>query len=91
MEDAEDNTAGNIAAAKGGVGARHTTTRRQEDKIANGAANILDAAGQPAAGNLVKTEGDSSDGALTEDGATVGAQAGDIEDSTLEGAGSQVP
>lgn len=66
-------------------------SRRQADKIANGAAAILDAAGQPAAASAVETNGDSVDGTLTSDAANEGAQLGSTEESTLEGAGSAVP
>lgn len=84
VENAEDNTATTITTTK-------AATRRQLDKIANGAANVLNAAGAPAAATVVQTDGDNVDGQLTDDAATDGAQVGSDEETTLEQAGSDVP
>jgi hypothetical protein len=60
-------------------------------RISNGAAAVLDAAGANAAGDAVKTNGDSIDGELTSAAANAGAQVGSTEESTLESIGSSVP
>ena len=104
FQDAEDNTANTIssvtgqggnASPGGGSGSPPPPPppphRRQADKIANGAAAILNAAGAPAAGSAVQTNGDSVDGELTSGAANAGAQVGSTEESTLEGIGSSVP
>jgi hypothetical protein len=91
-ENAEDNTASLITSAKGSIPATvGRKIRRQADKIANGAAAVLNAAGATAAGNAVQTNGDSVDGTLTSDAANAGAQVGSTEESTLESLGSAVP
>lgn len=89
-ENAEDNTADNIRAAKGAVPAT-PRSRRQLDKIANGAANVANAAGAPAAGNVVQSNGDRIDGQGTSDSAVVGEQVGSDEETVLEQAGSDAP
>jgi hypothetical protein len=92
IENAEDNTAKLIG---GGAGAPATGVpkigSRQGDKIANGAANMLNAAGQPGAASFVKTNGDNVDGQLTDDATNIGAQFGGDEESMLEGIGSDIP
>ena len=94
VENAEDNTADLIRQLKGGAatpalpGAR---IKRQGDKIANGLANIIDAAGSPSTASVVKTAGDNIDGDLTSGAANAGADVGTMEESTLEDAGSAVP
>jgi hypothetical protein len=90
IENAEDNTASLITSAKGSTSAS-PVTRRQLDKIANGAGAVLDAAGAPAAANVVTSNGDSVDGTLTSDAADAGASVGSAEESALESAGSAVP
>jgi hypothetical protein len=57
--------------------------KRQADKIANGAANIINALGQPQLANTEQTQGDNLDGQLTSDAASIGAQVGASEESTL--------
>jgi len=65
--------------------------KRQGDKIANGAAAVLDAAHLQVAGDPVKTYGDNVDGELTSGAANAGASIGSTEESTLESAGKSVP
>jgi septal ring-binding cell division protein DamX len=65
--------------------------RRQADKISNGAANVISAAGQPGVASQVKNSGDSVDGQLTGDAATAGAQVGSDVETTLEQTGSDTP
>lgn len=88
VENAEDNTASLITTVKSGGS---PVRKRQADKIANGAANVLNAAGAPAAANEVQTSGDSLDGDLTDGATNLGADAGTTEEDTLEDAGSAVP
>lgn len=65
--------------------------KRQGDKIANGAANVLSAAHQDDLANIVKTDGDNIDGQLTGDAADAGAQVGAYEEKNLENAGKAIP
>ena len=106
IENAEDNTAALISGTSsgtttttGGSGAaapppppkKGPKTKRQGDKIANGFANILSAAGQNDLAEIEKSNGDTLDGQLTSDAANLGAQVGAYEEKTLENAGKQVP
>ncbi|KAH6691410.1 hypothetical protein F5X68DRAFT_229266 [Plectosphaerella plurivora] len=89
LENAEDNTANLL---KGGAGGGVPKIgRRQGDKIANGASNLLNAAGQPVAAGFVKTYGDNIDGQLTDDATNAGAQLGADEEGMLESIGSSIP
>jgi hypothetical protein len=90
VKDAEDNTAGLISKVTASV-PKIPKTRRQLDKIANGAKNIGNAAGVSAVVNPVGDLGDSLDGALTGGVANAGAQIGKTEETTLESAGSAIP
>jgi hypothetical protein len=74
-----------------GIGSAVPKTRRQLDKIANGAKNIGNAAGVSAVVNPVGDLGDSADGSLTSGAADAGAQIGKTEETTLENIGSAVP
>jgi hypothetical protein len=65
--------------------------KRQGDKIANGAANILSATGQNDLAQIEKSNGDTLDGQLTSDAANLGAQVGAYEEKTLIDAGKMVP
>lgn len=106
IENAEDNTAALISGSSsssttttGGSGAapppppskKDPKARRQLDKIANGASNILDAAHLNQVGGVVKTVGDNVDGELTSGVANLGAQVGSFEEQTLEGVGKAIP
>ena len=107
VENAEDNTASLISGGKttstatgsGGSGnpppppppKKGPKAKRQGDKIANGAAAVLDAAKLNVLGDPVKTYGDNVDGELTSAAANLGAQVGSSEESTLEGAGKAIP
>lgn len=73
------------------VGSSVPKVKRQADKIANGFGAIGNAAGIGAVSNPVQADGDTVDGQLTGDAATVGQQVGDLEVSTAEGVGSSVP
>jgi hypothetical protein len=90
VKDAEDNTAGLISKVTASI-PKIPKTRRQLDKIANGAKNIGNAAGVSAVVNPVGDLGDSLDGALTSGAANAGAQIGKTEETTLESAGSAIP
>lgn len=90
IKNAEDNTANLISGGAGGGGVPKIGAR-QGDKIANGAANLLNAAGQPAAASFVQTNGDNVDGQLTDDATNIGAQFGGDEENMLEGIGSAIP
>ncbi|KAI4763157.1 hypothetical protein E4T52_04751 [Aureobasidium sp. EXF-3400] len=74
-----------------GAGKAIPRVKRQGDKIANGAANILSAAGQNDLAQIEKSNGDTLDGQLTSDAANAGAQVGAYEEKTLENAGKSVP
>jgi hypothetical protein len=74
-----------------GAGKAIPRVKRQGDKIANGAANILSAAGQNDLAQIEKSNGDTLDGQLTSDAANLGAQVGAYEEKTLENAGKSVP
>ena len=68
-----------------------SAVRRQLDKISNGFQNVAAAAG---AGDMTKsmTNGlDGIDGTTTSGAADLGAEIGNMEAGTLEGAGSSVP
>ncbi|KAG9684845.1 hypothetical protein KCU95_g12805, partial [Aureobasidium melanogenum] len=105
IENAEDNTAALISGSSssttttGGSGAappppppkKGPKARRQLDKIANGAANILDAAHLNQLGDVVMTVGDNVDGELTSGAAKLGADVGSFEEQTLEGVGKAIP
>ncbi|KAG9694821.1 hypothetical protein KCU95_g5421, partial [Aureobasidium melanogenum] len=101
IENAEDNTAallsGSSSSTSSGSGAappppkKGPKARRQLDKIANGASNILDAAHLNQLGGVVKDVGDNVDGELTSGVANLGAQVGSFEEQTLEGIGKAVP
>jgi hypothetical protein len=103
-EDAENNIAGNIATMTGstsGSGAapapapappkKGPKSRRQLDKIANGAGAIGNAAGVGAATDPVVAAADSADGTSTSAAANAGAEVGSTEEQTLEKVGSSVP
>lgn len=66
-------------------------TKRQGDKISDGAAAILDAAGLTGEAALVKTDGDAIDGQTTGDAALIGQQIGGDEEDVGERAGNLVP
>jgi hypothetical protein len=74
-----------------GIGKAIPKIKRQGDKIANGAANILSAAGQNDLANIEKSNGDTLDGQLTSDAANLGAQVGAYEEKNLENAGKMIP
>jgi hypothetical protein len=89
----------NAGAAVGGteestleqVGSSVPKTRRQLDKIANGAGAIGNAAGVGAATDPVVAAADTVDGTSTSAAAKAGAEIGSTEEQTLEKAGSSVP
>ncbi|KAK5703035.1 hypothetical protein LTR97_003981 [Elasticomyces elasticus] len=103
IEDAEDNIAADITSLKGGStsgtagGAAAPPppppphTRRQLDKISNGAQAISNAAGTSSSTSAITNELDSLDGSLTGGAADAGAKVADLEVSTLEGVGNAVP
>jgi hypothetical protein len=102
VENAEDNTANLITSVKGGSTTGGSTTtppppppgpksRRQADKIANGAKAIGNAAGVSVVTDPVGNAGDSLDGTLTSGAADAGASIGKTEETTLENVGSAVP
>lgn len=74
-----------------GAGKAIPRVKRQGDKIANGAANVLSALGQNDLADIEKSNGDTLDGQLTSDAANLGAQVGAYEEKTLENAGKSVP
>lgn len=98
-ENAEDHIAemlGGSASTGGGSGgapppAPHRKAKRQGDKMANGAAAILNALKLTDEANLVQTDGDNIDGQLTDDATNVGAQFGGDEEDILERLGDMVP
>jgi hypothetical protein len=73
------------------IGSTVPKRKRQADKISNGAAEVISAAGQPGVASQVKNSGDSVDGQLTGDAATAGAQVGSDEETILEQTGSDTP
>ena len=85
-KNAEDNTANLISGTKGSIPAK-----RQENKIADGAADILNAAGAKQVAGPVKTIGDTTDGDTTKDLANTGAEVGQLELDTIPTLGSAVP
>ncbi|KXJ89430.1 hypothetical protein Micbo1qcDRAFT_206373 [Microdochium bolleyi] len=101
-ENAENNLAeflGGSVQNGGGSGgpppkpnrAARSLRKRQGDKIANGAANVLNALHLSSAADLVQTDGDNVDGQLTDDATTAGAQVGGDEEDVLERLGNMVP
>jgi hypothetical protein len=64
---------------------------RQLDKISAGVQAVGEALGVGSATAPATSAGESLDGTLTSDAANAGAQVGQAEESTLEGAGSSVP
>ncbi|KAG8672747.1 hypothetical protein FPOAC2_06150 [Fusarium poae] len=66
-------------------------TKRQGDKISDGTAAILDAAGLTGEADLVKTDGDAIDGQTTGDAALIGQQVGGDEEDIGERVGNLVP
>ncbi|KAJ1324257.1 hypothetical protein MN608_10317 [Microdochium nivale] len=70
---------------------RISIERRQGDKLANGAANVLNALHLTGAADLVQTDGDNVDGQLTDNATTLGAQIGADEEDVLERLGDMVP
>lgn len=85
-------SAGNTEASTlEGAGKKVPKVKRQADKIANGAAEIINAAGQPQLASMEKSNGDTVDGQLTGDAANAGAQIGNYEETTLENTGKAVP
>lgn len=101
-----DNADGELTSAAANAGAQVGATeeqtlenagkmvpkvKRQGDKIANGAANMLSAAHQDDLANMVKTDGDNVDGQLTGDASDIGAQVGAYEEKNLENAGKMIP
>lgn len=74
-----------------GAGKAIPRVKRQGDKIANGAANVLSALHQNDLADIEKSNGDTLDGQLTSDAANLGAQVGAYEEKTLENAGKSVP
>jgi len=74
-----------------GIGKAIPRVKRQGDKIANGAANVLSALHQNDLAEIEKSNGDTLDGQLTSDAANLGAQVGAYEEKTLENAGKSVP
>lgn len=89
VENAEDNTAALINSVKSGVPARRS--RRQLDKVANGAQALSNAVGTGGATTSTTGELDTIDGETTGGQANLGAQVGDAEASTLESVGSAIP
>ena len=89
VENAEDNTAALITSTKGSVPARRS--RRQLDKVSNGAQAVSNAVGTGAATASTTGELDTVDGQTTGGQANLGAQVGNTEASTLEAAGSAIP
>ncbi|KAK6433807.1 hypothetical protein LTR95_010017 [Oleoguttula sp. CCFEE 5521] len=79
-----------VATAEG-AGKSVPKSRRQLDKIANGAQAIGDAAGVGSTTAPATSAGDSVDGTLTSGAANAGAQVADTEVSTAESVGKSVP
>ncbi|OQO03987.1 hypothetical protein B0A48_10630 [Cryoendolithus antarcticus] len=79
-----------VATAEG-AGKSVPKSRRQLDKISNGAQAIGDAAGVGSTTAPATSAGDSIDGTLTSGAANAGAQVADTEVSTAESVGKSVP
>ncbi|KAH7174629.1 uncharacterized protein B0J16DRAFT_388452 [Fusarium flagelliforme] len=65
--------------------------KRQLDKLADGVADVANAAGLTGEGDLVETNGDAIDGQLTGDAGQLGEQLGEDEETIGEDAGNLVP
>lgn len=92
IENAENNLAATISSIKGGTALPATTSsRRQLDKISNGAQNLANAAGVGSSTSAVTGALDNIDGASTSGAADLGAAVGSTEETTLENAGNLVP
>ncbi|THW94048.1 hypothetical protein D6D17_08217 [Aureobasidium pullulans] len=74
-----------------GIGKAIPRVKRQGDKIANGAADLISAMGQNDLAEIEKSNGDTLDGQLTDDATNAGAQVGAFEESTLENLGKMIP
>lgn len=92
-ENAEDNAAALVSSIKGGVPARRASrrTRRQLDKVSNGAQTLSNAAGTGSSTSGTTGELDTIDGESTSGAANLGAQIGSTETGTLEAAGAAIP
>ena len=86
-ENAEDNAASLITFLKAGAPA----TRRQLDKISNGAQTVSNAVGAGGETSSTTEDLDDVDGTLTEGAANIGNDVGSTEEATLEEAGNGVP
>lgn len=87
-----ENAENNLAELLGGTPATGGGSRkRQGDKMANGAANVLHAVHLDSEADIVQTDGDNVDGQLTDDATTLGQQLGGDEDDVLERTGNLVP
>lgn len=105
IENIEDNTASLISSLKGGSTTGTTggssappppppparRTRRQLDKVSNGAQTLSEALGTGSSTSAVTTALDNIDGESTSGAANAGAQIGGTEDSTLENTGKAIP
>lgn len=91
IENAEENTANALKTNGGAGGALPKLGRRQGDKIANGAGELINAAGSPQVASFVKSNGDTIDGQLTDDATNIGAQLGGDEQDMLTEAGAMIP
>jgi hypothetical protein len=65
--------------------------KRQLDKLADGAADVMNAAGLTGEADLTETNGDAIDGQLTGDAGQLGEQLGEDEETIGEDAGNLVP
>lgn len=75
----------NTGAGSDNSGTGSRKTRRQLDKVAKGAQNIANAAGQGDTTASATNELESLDGTLTNDAANAGLEVGNAEANTLEG------
>ncbi|KAK9813883.1 hypothetical protein WJX73_003245 [Symbiochloris irregularis] len=90
-ENAENNVAGDISGTKPAAGGGTGRKLLQENRIGDGAGNILDAVGANGAGNAVAQISDADDGDLTNDLANGGQDVGQLMLDTLPTAGNAVP
>lgn len=91
IKNAEENTAALITSLKGGAAVPAAPARRQLDKISDGFQEVSNAAGTGGSTTSLTGALDTIDGDSTSGAANLGADAGGLEEGTLEAAGKAVP
>lgn len=91
VENAEDNTAALITSLKGSTPGSPVRRPPQLDKISNGFQILSSSAGTGGSTTSLTNSLDTIDGESTDGAANIGADAGSMEEGTLEAVGNAVP